>query len=285
MTICIATIANGCIFGAADRMKTAGDVQYEPASAKIFKLTSSMTAMTSGDSAFQAEILKRTYEKVAAKINANPSEWAKVEDVAYLYAKTRNEIRAKRAENSILLPLGLTQDSFLSRQNEMSDDFIASVSKELLNFDVPDVSTIISGIDSAGPHIFMVQDDNVSCRDTTCFASIGIGARHASSQLMLAGLTSYTSIPEALFLTYIAKKRSEVSPGVGDETDMFIIGPNPGTYNPLKIDHIFKLETEYRNLSTGENIVFEKAKVEITNYVIEIIKNAVQEQQEPTQSE
>ena len=46
MTICIATIANGCIFGAADRMKTAGDIQYEPAIAKIIKLTSSMTAMT-----------------------------------------------------------------------------------------------------------------------------------------------------------------------------------------------------------------------------------------------
>ena len=128
MTICITTIANGCIFGAADRMKTAGDIQYEPAITKIIKLTSSMTAMTSGDAAFQAEILKRTDEKVAAKINANPSVWAKVEDVAYLYAETRNEIRAKRAENSILLPLGLTQDSFLSRQNEMSDDFIASVS-------------------------------------------------------------------------------------------------------------------------------------------------------------
>ena len=241
--------------------------------------------MTSGDSAFQAEILQRLYKKVAAKIKANPSEWVKVENVAYLYAETRNEIRARRAENSILLPLGLTQDSFLSRQNEMSCDFIASVSKELLKFDVPDVSIIISGIDSAGPHIFMVQNDNVFCMDTIGFASIGIGARHASSQLMLAGITSYTPIPEALFLTYIAKKRSEVSPGVGDETDMFIIGPNLGTYNSLNIDHISKLETEYKNLSKGENLVFGKAKEEITNYVIEITGNAVQKQQEPTESE
>ena len=285
MTICIATIANGYIFGAADRMKTAGDVQYEPALTKIFKLTPSITAMTSGDAAFQAEILQRLFEKVAANINANPSVWAKVEDVAYLYAETRNEIRAKRAENSILLPLGLTQDSFLSRQNEMSDDFIASVSNELLNYDVPEVSAIISGIDSAGPHIFMVQNDKVYCRDTIGFASIGIGERHANSQLMLAGLTTNTPIPEALFLTYIAKKRSEVSPGVGNETDMFIIGANPGTYNPLNIDHISKLETEYINLSRGEELVLDKAKVEITNYIVEINKNAVQQQQDAINNE
>ena len=285
MTICIATIANGCIFGAADKMKTAGDVQYEPESTKIFPLTSSMIAMTSGDSAFQAEILQRLYKKVDAKIETNPSEWVKVEDAAYLYAETRNEIRAKRAENSILLPLGLTQDSFLSRQSEMSSDFITLVKKELLNFDVPNVSTIISGIDSTGPHIFMIQNDNVFCMDTIGFASIGIGARHANSQLMLAGITLNTPIPEALFLTYIAKKRSEVSPGVGDKTDMFIIGPNLGTYNPLDIGHISKLETEYKNLSEGEDLVFDKAKEEITNYVNEITRNAVQKQQEPTKSE
>lgn len=285
MTICVATIANGCIFGAADRMKTAGDVQYEPELTKIFLLTSSITAMASGDSAFQTEILQRLYKKVAAKIEANPSEWVKIEDVAYLYAEIRNKIKAKRAENSILLPLGLTQDSFLSRQNEMSSDFIASVSKKLLNFDVPNVSTIISGIDSAGPHIFMVKNDNVFCMNTIGFASVGIGARHANSQLMLAGITSNTPIPEALFLTYIAKKRSEISPGVGDETDMFIIGPNLGTYNLLNIDHISKLETEYKNLSKGEDLVFDKAKEEITNYVIKITRNVAQQQQEPTKSE
>lgn len=58
MTVCIVTMTrSGTVLGAADRMKTAGDAEYEPETSKIFKITNSIAAMTSGDSAFQGEIL------------------------------------------------------------------------------------------------------------------------------------------------------------------------------------------------------------------------------------
>ena len=260
-------------------MKTAADIQYEPEVTKIFQFNSSITFMTSGDSAFQAEILSGLFKKVNAKNETNPDELVGIEDVAYLYAETRNEIRAKRAENSILLPLGLSQETFLSRQHEMSEALIGFLIRELLNFDVPEVATIISGIDSTGPHIFMVRNDVITCWDTIGFVSIGIGERHANSQLMLAGLTRDTPIPEAMFLTYIAKKRSEVSPGVGEETDMFLMGTMPGTFSLFSEDQIGKLEKEYKWLSDGENQVFNTAKGEITKYVDQIVEDARKEQQ------
>lgn len=279
MTVCIATISEGMIFGIADRMKTVGDIEYEPSTAKIFQITSSIAVMTSGDAAFQAEILRKLYLVTGNMIKDNPDEWLKVIDIAYLYAQKRNEIKAKRAENNILLPLGLTMDSFVAKQGTMSEGFINSITKELLNFEIPDVSVIVAGIDATGPHIFLVYGDEVSCRTTVGFASIGIGSRHANSQLMLGRYGTNTPMAESLLLTYVAKKRSEVSPGVGEETDMFIVA-GLGGFTTLKTEHMEKLNKEYKKISVSENRALSKARKEMHSYVKSLSEKQEQKPQE-----
>ena len=61
MTVCIATITSGSVIGAADRLNTAGDVQYEPETSKIYSISNSIAAMTSGDAAFPSRDITRTY--------------------------------------------------------------------------------------------------------------------------------------------------------------------------------------------------------------------------------
>src|SRR6266853_1595139 len=87
VTVCIAAICeNGKLIGASDRMLTAGDIQFEPQQSKLVQLTSSMVAMIAGDSALQAEILYGVREEVARKIDADPTRWLRVSDVAEMYS-------------------------------------------------------------------------------------------------------------------------------------------------------------------------------------------------------
>ncbi len=188
MTVCVAARCTGdIVLGASDRMLTAGDVQFEPDTAKMHPLTASIACMTAGDSSFQIEILREVKNVIDERVRREPDNWWLVRDVAYLYARVRNEIRRKRAEQTILLPLGLAHESFIARQKGMSDEFISKITKELINFDVPDVETIFAGVDTYGSHIYTVENDKVRCHDSVGFAAIGIGYWHANSQFMLAG--------------------------------------------------------------------------------------------------
>jgi hypothetical protein len=92
MTVCIASICNGnTIIGAADRMITSGDIEFEPAldslpvpaglnpidrgsynlNTKIFALTRYIVALTAGDSGLQSEILQSVYLAVTKRIFTN----------------------------------------------------------------------------------------------------------------------------------------------------------------------------------------------------------------------
>jgi hypothetical protein len=117
------------------------------------------------------------------------------------------------------------------------------------------------------------------------FACIGSGARHANSQFMAVGHHRQMSFTATLILTFVAKKRAEVAPGVGKQTDMFIAGPNKGTlvYLPPILE-MEKLEAFYRGLQKGEATAFEKAKKEMNKYVAEIAERNAAKQQTPQAS-
>ena len=59
MTVCIAAICNNSvIFGASDRMLTAGDIQFEPQLQKNYLLTSKIVIQVAGDASVQAEVVQ-----------------------------------------------------------------------------------------------------------------------------------------------------------------------------------------------------------------------------------
>lgn len=251
MTVCVAAQSGNMIFGASDRMLTGGDVEFEPESTKIHPVTNSIVAMTAGDSSFQSEVILELQNVLVKRIKAYPEQWWVVRDVAYLYLQLRNEVKRKLAEQAILAPLGLDSSSFLARQKELADGFIKQVTQELVRFEVPGVSTIFAGVDPGGAHIYTVEDDVVRCHDSVGFAAIGSGYWHADSQLMLAKHSCYSPVPDTLLLTYAAKRRAEVAPGVGNATDMFMIGPLLGSFTPIGQDVLIQLGETYTSVVSG----------------------------------
>jgi hypothetical protein len=244
MTVCIAAIADSSMIGGmSDRMLTAGDVQFQPSASKIWRLTNSIAMMVSGDIGTQSEIYADVLTQVHHTLGPSPSHWLRVETVVELYRQAYFRLQRRRAEQEILAPLGLDSESFLARQASMDAGFVSNIGSELINFRMPEISSIIAGVDPAlswdkeskliAPHIYSIHDGRVSCADAVGFACIGAGAWHANSTLMLAGHTPGTPASTTLLTVYSAKKRAEVAPGVGPETDTFVI-TGLGGYSELR---------------------------------------------------
>jgi hypothetical protein len=252
-------------------MLTSGDIQFEPPlTSKITALTTSIAVLQAGDAAFHSEIMWGVTHEVSERIAADPVNWWLASDVADLYVRHRNLAKAKRAEAALLAPLGLTVQTFLADQNQLNDQIVDQISRDLINFDVPYVAVLIVGIDTKGPHIYVVDDGNVSCNDVIGFAAIGIGARHAESQFMLAGHSWQSPQAETALLTYVAKKRAEVAPGVGGGTEMLTAGPGLGTLEIIGSDVVDRLDRIYRRMKAREDRSQRTAEAEMNSYVDEL---------------
>jgi 20S proteasome alpha/beta subunit len=234
MTVCIAAICeNDVIIGASDRMLTAGSTEFEPAPSskgqsfltKILPVNESIALMTAGSASLQTEIAVRMAHEFELVRGNQPPHELTVPDVVEHYIRHYNAIRANVASHAILAPLGLDQNSFIGRQKEMNEVFIREISSQLLNFSMPDIQTLVVGRDSTGAHLYKIDQAYSQCYDAIGFAAIGSGASHAESQFMLNGYNRLFPQEEAMWLTFLAKRKAEVAPGVGQVTDMFAIVP------------------------------------------------------------
>jgi hypothetical protein len=215
-----------------------GDITFEPPVAKILPITNSIAVMTSGDQNIQMQVFQEASKIVGEKISADPSKWIAVSEVTEIYSSCFYKLRNKLIENRVLSQYDLTMDSFISRQKEMSSEFVDMITTNIDRFDVDymrgqSIETIIAGIDDLGPHIYVAEDGKIDCYDKLGFASVGIGSFHANSHFMLSKYSKFSIESTALLTIHQAKKKSEVSPGVGKETDMCIIGPQKGSFTQL----------------------------------------------------
>ena len=245
-------------FGASDKMLSTYDIEFEPSerqAKKIFAVTNSIAIMTAGGSSLHALLLPKITAFVNSWLVSQPKKWIPVVDIANEYRDAYVDLRKEAAERNYLNPYDLNYKTFISNQKYMTDEFVRDISFKIENFSFDpdeDISAIITGVDVDGPHIYVFTNNRVSCNDNVGFAAIGIGARHALSHLMLLGHSRFASEPETLVRVHRAKKKAEVSPGVGEKTDMFIIGPNPGTFymlepiGNLKIDIVKDLDESYK---------------------------------------
>lgn len=230
MTVCVAAMAHylgrTIVIAASDRMITTGDIEFEQEQMKIQMLSSSIAIMVAGDLTVQTYLIHETIAWANEQIAEQPTVWLKVKDVADVFRSRLVALKRAAAAEAILLPLNLDYDKLVS--TEMSPGLAMQLAKEIFDFQIGTVEAIITGSDPTGVHIYVVDDRGVTCQDWVGFAAVGGGAWHANSQLMFAGHVKTRDYPEVLMSVYSAKKRAEVAPGVGEATDMIVIGPGLG---------------------------------------------------------
>ncbi len=117
----------------------------------------------------------------------------------------------------------------------------------------------------------------IACYDSVGFAAIGYGRRHAESQFMFARYTSAARPTDAILLTYVAKKRAEVAPGVGMATDMFIIA-SLGTNAFIDPQTIGGFDEIYKTMQTKQDEATEEAKKSCLKYLEGLGKQPAKEQ-------
>ena len=285
VTVCIAARSFGSLVGVSDRMLTSGDIQFEPSTTpKIMGVSNSIAVMQSGDAAFNGEIMSEVAHIIENRIEKNRSEWWLVKDVADLYVEHRNYAKRKRAEAALLSPLGLTLDNYRDELLKFGDSNAQQIMRDIINFDVPYTAVIVTGIDPTGAHIYVIDDGNINCNDVIGFAAIGIGARHAESQFMLAKHSPSVPIVDTALLAYIAKRRSEVAPGVGEATDMFTAGPGLGTLSVLPEATVAAFEKIYLNIREKEEQIRDAARQEANDFVAKASAEAAERAEGQQQS-
>jgi hypothetical protein len=136
--------------------------------------------------------------------------------------------RTQEAAKTYLAPLGLTSDTFIARQREMEPGLVARLSKQLQDHTV-DAEFLVSGVDDANAVLYHVNNIGIVTNHTdTGFLSIGTGGIHSSAYFMTLPYTHMTSYYYAMYQVYAAKRRSEVDPYVGKNTDLFVITRHGG---------------------------------------------------------
>jgi 20S proteasome alpha/beta subunit len=270
VTVCIAAIGQANVFAASDRMVTSGDIEFEPEQPKIWQLTTAIAIMTAGDISIQTEIFSSVSAEVRRRIGLEPDNWWSLADVADLYAQAYFKVRLRFAEQAILIPLGMNHETYLARNQQLATDLNSRVAEDLVNFRLPPVEAIITGLDANGPHIFVVKNGEIACYDKIGFAAIGIGSGHAESQFMFQRHTRDKEGQETMFLTYSAKKRAEAAPGVGQDTDMVIIGPTLGHYFVMQPEVINRLEEIYKTARKNHDAADLAANDAMRAYVEEV---------------
>jgi 20S proteasome alpha/beta subunit len=254
VTVCLACVCmwpDGTlgIVGASDRMITVGDVQFEPYFTKIFPLTSSIFALTSGESSVNGEIIAGALGDVSTELAKSPTTWMPVETAARIIGRQVQAYNMRLGDLEILAPLGLTRQSFLQQSKthwfqDMFDKLFAVDSGS---------DIIVAGLDDTGAHIWKIDGKGKPwLHDPAAFAAIGSGQRHAESQFQFGRHGRDMPFSQALFLAYKAKRRSEVAPGVGRIfTDMVLV-PSVGNLTWLQFQDITFLDGLYRSQEQQE---------------------------------
>lgn len=258
-------------------MLTAGNIQFTPPSSKIFPMTSSIAALVSGDMNLHAELLAQLRAGIKDTLDVmkelGTTRWLTVKEVAEKYAALHGEQRTKAAESKFLIPLGLTRTSYIERQGALSVSLLEKLAAELVAFSLPMTSGIFAGVDESGPHLYVVSNGEIFCHDIVAFAAIGMGAYHANSHLMFSKHSRATNLARALALTYTAKKRAEVAPGVGSETDMFMIGDAIGSYRDISEAVMENLELVYQRSVASHNGTDARLEQETYEFLQQISAN------------
>ena len=225
---------------AADRMVTLGGfIEFEHTVSKMAYPTKYAVAMIAGDSLLGTRLAR----SVAAEfIGASPGVGVIAERLASRYL----EMRRSELEHQILNPRGLDLPSFYGAHQGLNPQVTMMLDQQMANFNLG-IELLVAGVDGEGAHIFSVDNPGQPehQHDVIGYGAIGSGGIHALQAMIAFRHSPATQLRETIFQVYAAKRRAEVAPGVGLDTDMAIIVE--GGIRFLDDDTLAKLKELYDN--------------------------------------
>jgi hypothetical protein len=166
----------------------------------------------------------------------------KIPEMLEILCKNFQATRRKRVEVEILSRYGFQSfNDYHTKQKQLTDTTVESIQKSLQEYEL-DLSIVLCGTDTNGSQIYVIDDPGVPQSHTEVgFCCVGSGERHADPVFAFYNYKPYMSIQDALYISYIAKRRAEMAGGVGKDTDAWVISDmecrkiKPETLNEIDI--------------------------------------------------
>ncbi len=173
-------------------------------------------------------------------------------------------------------------DLFLAKQKGFAPQFRDMIEAAIDADEMNPGEAIIAGVDELGGHIFTVEPPGWERPwNSTGFAAIGIGAEHAELVFLGSQYTQNRPWQQALAITFFAKKRAEISSGVGPNTDLYYIFNTGYRYFEPAGEYIKMLDDKVASLLGIEELAILDAAKTIDEMFAKEQQNA-QQQQPPT---
>ncbi len=251
MTVCIAALCRDedepRAVVATDRMVTLGNIiEFEHTVPKAAEASPFAIAMVAGDSLVGTRIAQQVASEVAA---TQPP----IGDISRQLAQGYEGARAEQLNEQVLRLRGLDLVSYYQNHTSLNPQIVAMLDNQMAQFNLG-VELLLAGVDASGAHVYTVQNPGGTDRlmDIIGYAAIGSGTIHA-----LQSMIGFRHGPDAgyldtVFRIYASKRRAEVAPGVGQDTDMAIISSH-GTHW-LTNEELGKLNEMYEDFRSSTDV-------------------------------
>lgn len=254
MTVCLAALCRdgeeARAIVATDRMVTfPGFIEFEHATPKMQAASMRALAMTAGDTLVGTRITREVAESITGTLP--------VVEIAQRLAAHYDATRTHRMEQQLLAPRGLTLQTFYGAHATLNGQITLMIDQQMQQF-MLGVELLLAGADETGAHIYSVQHPGKPelLHDVIGYAAIGSGAIHAVQSMIGFGHTSSAEYQETVFRVYASKRRSEVAPGVGHDTDMAVLSAE-GIHR-LSDDELDQLRTIFEEFEASTTQVLTK---------------------------
>lgn len=259
MTVCIAGLANNekAVVLASDKMitKQMPPIEFEHDVEKIVQVFPNFYVLIAGTVNNAVDIIDRA----KAKIKENDNYSTKFEKFRNVYAEYRKE----KIESVILSSQGFSSISdFQQRQNQLSKDVVMSVQNLIANANLQTLMILVA-TENHKCYIKVINHPGDLINPLE-YAVIGSGDLHATQSLISAKYKKSEDTDTATYLVFEAKRRAEVTPGVGALTDMIVLyfdDQNQLVSKKLTEEELNKLDEVYKEVNLRDPAVI-KAKLQ-----------------------
>jgi hypothetical protein len=219
MTQLIAAIADSgkTVIGLSDRMVSTGDMTlgFESPNRKA-EVIGSHSAVLMAGTVHEPDLVRDAKDRARGR--------DRIRDISDAFVQEYLELRHKRVEDEVLrVRAGIRSfDEFHRKQQHLHESVVFDLNERIREHDLG-LQLILIGFDDRA-HIFHVfNPGEARSFDSLGYCTIGMGDRHADNVFAWYRYSSSTPRPEALYIAFEAKKKSEMAGGVGSTTDALII--------------------------------------------------------------
>src|SRR5215469_10235702 len=254
MTICMGALCQqdrpgDTIVLASDRMVTwMGLTEFEHSAPKAHEISPTALILVAGDVLTGARIARAARAMLAGQVVPPGSMDVVADMAAACYASLRQEI----AQAQFFAPRGLSIEGYYQMQQQLNPQLVSLLDSALINIDLG-VELIVAGVDANGGHLHSIGNPGgwQQCHDPIGTTAVGSGAIHAIQSMIGYSHSATVPLRETVFHVFSSKRKAELAPGVGHDTDLMILDVSGVVHVPKET--IRALDAINDDIATAQN--------------------------------